>query len=213
MRTITTCARTNSPQVTTDPESNNPIYEGAGTITSDSLAGESLKQGGSFGAGSGAAASAQPSRSTNTNNTDTSGATVLQPAPDAQARQTSEGFDATAQLNAGMSSSSSDEAGGKAYNTTTGSGANAGAAPSYVTAAGDSSKPAGDNISEGGFDSSAPNASFRTDIGEKNDPGRAAIEGFQYSNAQAGGDAGAGPRQDVAVGDGQFGALGGDTSA
>jgi len=40
------------------------------------------------------------------------------------------------------------------------------------------SKPAGTNITEGGFDSSAPNASFSGDIGGKNDPGRVAEQGM-----------------------------------
>ncbi|KAI8943169.1 hypothetical protein NX059_001198 [Plenodomus lindquistii] len=74
-------------KVTTDPESQrNPIHEGVGTVTSDSLAAESLKDG-SFGTDNPkASASQQPSASTTTNNTDTSNATRLDPAVDAHAR-------------------------------------------------------------------------------------------------------------------------------
>lgn len=199
-------------QVTKDPEAlNNPKYEGAGTITSDSLAGESLSSGGSFGANSGATASAQPSSSTTTNNTDISGATTLAPAPDAEARQAGEEWSETAQLNAGRGLTS--DTGGKPYNTTTGSGSNVGTAPSYASAAGGGdSKPKGQNITEGGFDSDAPNASFGTEIGTKKDPGRQALADIQKADAQAGGDAG-GPRQTGVSNDGQFDALGGDTSA
>jgi len=197
-------------KVTSDPESqNNPKLESAGTITSDSLAGESLKSDGDFGSTTNAAASAQPSSSTNTNNTDTSGATTLAPAPDAEARQAGEEWSETAQLNAGSGLESS---GGNAYNTSTGSGSNGGPAPSYATAAGGASQPKGENLQEGGFDSDAPNASFNSEVGTKNDPAREALAGFQGANAQVGGDA-AGPKQTSITNDGQFEALGGDTSA
>ncbi|KAF1945934.1 hypothetical protein EJ02DRAFT_395188 [Clathrospora elynae] len=80
-------------KVTTDPASKIPINEGVGTVTSDSLAAESLKNDGSFGQGNPkAAASKQPSASTNTNNTDTSNATRLDPAVDAHAREAQEGW-------------------------------------------------------------------------------------------------------------------------
>ncbi|KAK8214837.1 hypothetical protein M8818_002420 [Zalaria obscura] len=214
-------------KVTKDPQAqNDPKVEGAGTITSDSLAGESLSQGGSFGAGSHVAASKQPSASTTTNNTDTSGATKLDPAPDAEARQASEEWSESAQLNAGKGLGKSagvgptyniDSGGGKPYNTTTGSGSNVGVAPNYVNTpanrVGGSARPHGANISEGGFDSGAPNASFNQDIGGKNDPGRVALNEFQRKDAESGADAGGGPRQAGVTNDGQYSALGGDTSA
>lgn len=189
-------------QVTNDPQGiNNPKVEKAGTITSDSLAGESLSQGGTFGAGSGAAASSQPSSSTTTNNTDISGARTLQPAPDAEARQASEGWSETAQLNAGR-------------------GLNAGTLGSMATSSSSSNPantsgtagPHGKNISEGGFDSDAPNASFNGEVGTKNDPARQALNDFQRSQAESGPDAGNGPRQTGITNDGQFDALK-DTSA
>ena len=71
-------------------------------VTSDSLAAESIQEGGSFGANSDARGrSAQPSYSTTTNTTDVSGATRLEPAPDAEARQASEEWSESSQLNAG----------------------------------------------------------------------------------------------------------------
>ena len=176
-------------------------------MTSDSLAADSLNQGGSFAAGnSGAAASSQPSKGSTASNTDTSGATPLNAAPDAEARQASEGWNESQQLNAGK-----------------GLGKESGAGPTYATAAGGNSSsdsgfskagnvpksmPGGRNITEGGFDDGAPNASFNDDIGGKNDPGRAAVGKMISSTAQAGGDAGAGPRQGGITNDGQFDALG-----
>ncbi|KAF2822266.1 hypothetical protein CC86DRAFT_448611 [Ophiobolus disseminans] len=91
-------------KVTTDPESTrNPIQEGVGTVTSDSLAAESLKSGGDFGAGNPkAAASKQPSASSNTNNTDTSNAVKLDAAVDAQAREAQDGWSEEQSLKAGQ---------------------------------------------------------------------------------------------------------------
>jgi len=80
--------------------------------------------------------------------------------------------------------------GGQSYSSAAG-----GSAPNYVN---------NSAASEGGFDSSAPNASFNSDIGGKNDPGRAALQNLQRADAQAGGDAGSGPRQSGVSNDGQF---------
>ncbi|KAK0767638.1 hypothetical protein LTR75_018329, partial [Friedmanniomyces endolithicus] len=64
-----------------------PKNENPGTVTSDSLAAESIQGGGSFGANSDARGPmGQSSAGTNTNNTDTSGATELPAAVDRQAR-------------------------------------------------------------------------------------------------------------------------------
>ncbi|KAH8724067.1 hypothetical protein GQ44DRAFT_740522 [Phaeosphaeriaceae sp. PMI808] len=80
-------------KVTTDPEgTRNPIYEGVGVVTSDSLAAKSLKGDGGFGQGNPKAAiSNQPSSSTNTNNTDTSSATKPDPSVDASSRKDHQG--------------------------------------------------------------------------------------------------------------------------
>lgn len=47
-------------------------------------------------------------------------------------------------------------------------------------------RPKGKDIKEGGFDSSAPNASFNNEIGGKKDPGRVAETQFAKVNAKAG---------------------------
>ncbi|KAF7597550.1 hypothetical protein BBP40_000028 [Aspergillus hancockii] len=65
---------------------------------------------------------------------------------------------------------------------------NAGTAPSYVEdVVGDlsSKTPKGKNLQEGGFDENN-NASFNTDIGSENDPGRLAERGFQNKQVESG---------------------------
>ncbi|KAF2262859.1 hypothetical protein CC78DRAFT_569490 [Lojkania enalia] len=231
-------------KVTTDPRSKQELPEAVGVVTSDSLAAESLKGPGSFGEGNlHAAASKQPSDSTTTNTTDTSSATKLPAAPDAEAREAQQGWSETSQLNAGKGLGK--ETGvGPTYATTgasmgsTGSGFNsmgstgsASIGPGQgVTAptgsyAGSAElardpgefKPKGKNITEGGFDSSNPNASFNNDIGGKNDPGRVAEHQFQKEAAQSAYDAAGGPRQTGSQVSGetnsQYGILNTDESA
>jgi hypothetical protein len=83
-----------SSQVTNDPAANDRINEAVGTVTSDSLAGESLKNSGSFGEGNPkAAVSKQPSSSTTTNTTDTTNATKLDAAVNSEAREAQQGWD------------------------------------------------------------------------------------------------------------------------
>ncbi len=162
----------------------------------------------------------QPSRSTNTNTTDTSNATRLEPAPDAEARKASEEWSENAQLNAGSalggkggtfgtggtlggSSGGSASSGGT---TSSGSAASGGVTSSAGNVSGSSEsaapQPKGKNITEGGFDSEAPNASFGTDIGGENDPGRAALDRVDVPVSR-----GAGPRQGEVTNDGQFDGL------
>lgn len=88
-----------------------------------------------------------------------------------------------------------------------------GTAPTAYSDVGRETKPAGKNITEGGFDADAPNASFNGDVGGKNDPGRAALGEFQRKAAEPVTDAGSGTKHGGGSGDGQFGALGGDASA
>lgn len=217
-------------KVTNDPQAlNDPKVEKPGTVTSDSLAAESAKSGGDFASNTNPSILSQPSASTTANNTDISGATTLEPAPDAEARQAQESWSESAQLNAGRGlgkeagvgptyNTTGGSSGGKPYNTTTGSGANIGTAPSYVAAQQHSSElggkavPHGKNITEGGFDSDAPNASFSTDIGSKKDPGRAAVGNFQLRDAEPIEDAGRADKTKGVAGN-SFDALGGETSA
>jgi hypothetical protein len=61
-------------------------------------------------------------------------------------------------------------------------------------------RPKGKNITEGGFDDSAPNASFNQEIGTSKDPGRLAEANYQNRNAQSGADSGQ-PKQSGDTGD------------
>ena len=93
------------------------------------------------------------------------------------------------------------------------------AAPGYISSvvsdATKSGKPKGKNITEGGFDSNPDNnASFTSDIGDENDPGRAAENKFQRQTMESGADAGgSGPRQKELTKDGQYDVLETEQSA
>lgn len=170
--------------------------ENPGAVASDSLAAESISQGGSFASG---ASSRGPSTFTNTaSNDDIASANRLDPAPDAEARLASEEWSEASQLNAGRSL-----------------GKEAGRGPTWnipkSTDGIEPPQPGGRGLKEGGFDSGAPNASFETGIGGKRDPGRVALGQMEERNEAAVG--GAGPRQGGITNDGQFEALGGDTDA
>lgn len=97
----------------------------------------------------------------------------------------------------------------------TSSSKNAGDAPGYVSSVqsdpAQTGKPHGKNITEGGFDSDdSKNASFTSDIGDKNDPGRAAEEQFQTTTQTSAG--GKGQPQSGLTKDGQYDALETDQS-
>lgn len=195
------------------------MVEGSGTITSDSLAGESIKEGGAFAERNpGVDASSQPSAGTTTNTTDTSGARVIPAAADKEAREAQEGWSEQGQLNAGRGLGK--EAGvGPTYNTSGGSaaaglsggqypGSGQGAtAPegAYVHDRTYEGGPHGKNIKEGSVPEDAPNASFTTDIGGKNDPGRAALNKFEADSAPVAG--GNGPQESQVSGGGAFDGL------
>ena len=86
-----------------------------------------------------------------------------------------------------------------------GSGGNADAAPGYVASvvsdAGQTGKPKGKNITEGGFDEGdEQNASFNSEIGSKEDPGRRAEGEFQRVTQSASGSTA--PKQKMGESDG-----------
>jgi len=201
-------------KVTNDPEAfKHPIVEGAGVITSDSLAAESLRDGGEFADGH-AGISGQKSEGSTASNTDTSGASTLDAAPDAEARMATEEWNESAQMKAG-SGLGKDAGVGPTYNTPSSEAkgfdnesSSAGVAPYAMTHHENLSdlKPKGKNLEEGGFDDNAPNASFKYDIGSKNDPGLAAEQKFARQNARSAGEAG-GPRDSEISGDGGYDAL------
>lgn len=205
------------------------IDEKPGQITSDSLAAESLAENGSFAANQpGVTASSVPSKSTTANTTDTSGASILPSTSDGPSRgyDGGESYVTPGDESRADTSYRSEIGGGGAgaeYSTSRGGPQESygGTAPSaYSSAGGDEenlkSRPRGMNITEGGFDENAPNASFNNDIGGKNDPGRLAERDFQAANARSGGDAGypgANVGKETGGGKGGFEVLGDDERA
>jgi len=205
--------------------------EPTGEVLKDSLAGESLQSGGAFASNNPhAGVSPQTAKGTTANNTDTSGAHTLEAAQSAGVRDAAKGYDENAELSKGSSktegvgptyseatgSSGTDSHGSKPYNTRTGGTNQGGTAPSYVAADAASQadgKPKGANLKEGGFDSDAKNASFDSDIGDKNDPGRlaenkfAAASGVGGANTMGSVSGNASTRQTGVTNDGQYDAL------
>jgi hypothetical protein len=204
---------TRSTKVTNDPRAKEPIEEPSGPITNDSLAAESVRQGGAFSGNRGAEPMGVSGHQSTVNNTDTSAATTLPSAPVGGLRENRESHQKYPEALGGQGNfpgthlpqsgytggptAAKQEMGINAgeYSTASGSGRsqyNAGQAPSYVNdVTGDiqHSKPDGRNIQEGGFDD-AKNASFDAEIGSNEDPGREAINHFQRQNAGSALDAG-----------------------
>jgi hypothetical protein len=197
-----------STKVTTDPlASQQPIEEPSGPVPNDSLAAESVQKGGAFNENRGA----QPQGySSSQLKNPGSASETLSSVPvgglreDRNARQKyPEGAGGQGNFPgahhsgyAGGSTAAKQEMGINTGSRTTASGSsqyNAGQAPSYVADVTDGyqgTKPDGRNIHEGGFSSDAKNASFDAEIGSDQDPGRAAINKFQRTNAESGPDAG-----------------------
>jgi len=225
---------TDSPiQVTTDRQTlSNPKNENPGVVTSDSLAAESINEGGSFGANSDSRGPGpQPSYSTTTATTDVSSATRLEPTTNARSR-VGEGEEAGLEdramgsrdaLGRGetesaplISSTGGNTMGGTGPGPQTSSSSTGGSAPTQTSSAsvegyGENSRPKGQNITEGGFDPNLPNASRNTDIGSKNDPGRAGLQDLQNANTPFAG--GAGPSESEITNTTKYDALDGETQA
>ncbi|KAL1630494.1 hypothetical protein SLS56_004894 [Neofusicoccum ribis] len=194
---------TSAGQKVNDPNAP-PISEGTGIITSDSLAGESLKGDGSFAAGNPKIGlTGQTSAGTTTNTTDISAATTLDP----ETRDAQQEWSEQAQLNAGIGlgkdagrgptwaipdkSTGPEDASGGPGISDSGSGF-VGTAPTAFSADklhGGEQKPHGKNITEGGIPDNAPNASFNNEIGTDKDPGRVGEQKFQRQTQQSGIDA------------------------
>ena len=106
--------------------------------------------------------------------------------------------------NSQPSKSSGNDNDGNANSNESGGGAPVDPAPTYVTSvtSAGQTKPKGKNLTEGGFDDDPKNnASFNSDIGTENDPGKAAELQFQKQQAAT---VGSGPRQSGITGDGQY---------
>lgn len=178
-----------STKVTTDPLSRQqPVEEPSGPVTNDSLAAESIRQGGGFSGNRGAEPMGVSSNQSTVNNTDTSAATKLPPTAAGGLREDRHSqqkypedlggqgnFPGTHLSNSGYSGGSTAAKNEMGMNT-----------GEYSTASG-----SGRGTQQGDFPAdSAKNASFTSDIGSSQDPGREAINQFQHSNAHSAYDSG-----------------------
>ena len=199
-------------------------------VASDSLAAESIQEGGSFAANAdNRGPMSQPAGSMTANTTDASNATILDAAPDAEAREVSEEWNEQGMLNSSLGRK--DVGAGPTYNTAANEGAgvvdqtnreqmygtgNAAPAPGYAAypasqmgSSENTFMPKGKDLTEGGFDADAPNASGTTDIGGKNDPGRYGLQRIEQENTPYAG--GAGPTEDNLTKDTKYDALSNET--
>lgn len=209
-----------STKVTNDPAASNPIEERSGPVANDSLAAQSVRQGGGFSENRGAEPMGVSGSNSTLQNTDTSGATTLPSAPvgglrEDRSRQekypealggqgdfpgkhlpetgyTGGSTGAKQQMNLHAGEYQASQKMGQAPASGS-SQYNGGQAPGYVADVTDGykhQKPKGKNITEGGFSSEDPNASFNSEIGSEQDPGRGAENRFQRTTQESGLDAG-----------------------
>jgi hypothetical protein len=153
------------------------------------LAAESTQAGGDFSENRGREPLGVAGANSTFANTNTSGAVTLEPAPNSESRKA-----ATEGFNESYPPASDGQSKSAMITDTTGSfetgGAtsHSGVAPTYVNSQYvDTHGPKGKDLKEGGFDEGDDkNASFTSDIGDKNDPGRVAEQKFAKENAEMG---------------------------
>ncbi|RDL39221.1 uncharacterized protein BP5553_03561 [Venustampulla echinocandica] len=208
--------------------------EKPGPIASDSLAAESKREGAAFSSNINSEPLGVSGSNSTFANTNTSGAQKLNPASDANQRIQQEdrakdsrsgppgvsyptsmgGQDQDVaveninfQLDDGSYKTGSAGGGGSTAASNT--------APSYVNSqwANNSANPKGKNLKEGGFDSNPKNhASFNSEIGSKDDPGRLAELKMQKEAMETAGQRSV-PGKKGVPDDGNYGVLGSDIQA
>jgi len=182
--------KANAVMQVTDPNAP-PIEERAGAVASDSLAAESTRAGGDFSRNRGSEPLGVAGANSTFANTNTSGADTLKPAPNSQSRKaaTEDSNDSYPPATGGQSKSTAiiDTTGSPETGAAT---SHAGVAPTYLNSQYvDTHGPKGKDLKEGGFDEGDDkNASFTSDIGDENDPGRLAESKFAEENAEMGED-------------------------
>lgn len=177
----------NHPQVTSDPRSEtNPVEEGTGIITSDSLAAESLRSGGDFAANESRkpGITDQTSKGFTGNTTDTSGARRIDgdsTGEDPDTTQASLDADQKLGKDAGVGPTYSASAASKGTN----SDSSAGVAPTIYQDNVDERvyQPKGEGLEEGGSITGQEKNTSYAPIGSKNDPSLLAEQKFQRENA------------------------------
>lgn len=145
--------------------------------------------------------------------TNTTGATRLDPASDAEARMAQSDWEEERRLSSGFSASDAPRRSGKDTQSSreTDESRRSEAKSQEGKHHGLGERPKGQNLHEGGFESDDRiNASFNSDIGSEDDPGRRAENTFEARNAGGGV---ASPRQRKISGDTPYGNLDNETSA
>ncbi|PLB35064.1 uncharacterized protein BDW47DRAFT_111126 [Aspergillus candidus] len=210
-----------STKVTNDPAaSRNPIHEPAGPVQSDSLAAESATHGGGFSQNRGIHTSSSSTTQQSTHHT-----TKLPAAPVGGLREDRNRQEKYPEALGGQGDFPGVHGSGYVGGPTaakqqqaaaaSGSGSGythiGGQAPSYasdVTGLPGQGKPKGKNLHEGGFDDDPRhNASFNSEIGNQNDPSRAAEQTFQSRAAEGGVEVGGARQKNVDSHHGGFEAL------
>ncbi|KAI9931913.1 hypothetical protein ASPWEDRAFT_27803 [Aspergillus wentii DTO 134E9] len=189
-----------STKVTNDPAANNPITEASGPVTNDSLAAESATKGGAFSQNRGAEPLGVSGGQSTFKTTDTSAATKLPSAPVGSAREDLNRQDKYPEALGGQGDypgahlSQSGYVGGPTaakQELRQEHEYSASQKPSQPSQATGSGYGRGDEFPN----DPKYNASFNSDIGSRNDPGRGAENKFSSTNYERGLDAGQGPRQ------------------
>jgi hypothetical protein len=140
------------------------------------LAAESTRAGGAFKENPNSEPQGVAGSNSTFATTNTSGATRLDPASDAEARMAQDDWAEEKILSSGFSPSGTSGARKSGEEQSRAAGQHQHKA-----------KPKGFNLQEGGFESDdQKNASFTSEIGSKDDPGRAAETTFETRNAAAG---------------------------
>jgi hypothetical protein len=168
----------------TDPTAPH-IQEGAGAVASDSLAAESARAGGKFSSNRGSEPLGVKGSNSTFANTNTSGAVTLEPAPNAPARQEQKGGDDPTYPEASGGQSKATPVENKEGSYEAGEAMrHFDIAPTYVLSQYIKyRKPKGKNLKEEDFDiDDSKNASFISEIGDKNDPARLAEYQFEQRN-------------------------------
>ncbi|KAJ5753145.1 hypothetical protein N7520_010062 [Penicillium odoratum] len=167
-----------STKVTTDPRATQqPIEEPAGPVPTGSLAAESVRQGGAFSENRGA----QPEDISASQLKNTNAHTTLSSAPAGGLREDRQTKQTYPEALGGQGNFPGTHISGYAGGSTA-------AKQEMGMNTGNSASASGSSQYNGG------NASFDADAGSEQDPGRAAINKFEHSNAKSAFDAGV-PRQ------------------
>jgi hypothetical protein len=200
---------------------NAPVKEeGAGKIASESLAAESMKEGGEFASNEGIRGENQPSSASE--NTSAGRNTETSSTPSSNSAQSKSDHSNAAQSSSGKSSAgrTTKTSSGLGSNTDSKSGQSESAdidtAPSYVENQyiQSSGGPHGKNITEGFDDSKTQDGlkkALESEPGSENDPSRLAEQRFQERQNAVGRDAG--PRQSALSSETPFDSLNNQTSS